>query len=166
MFQLATKDNDIRVYLNIDPDLPEFLVGDARRVAQMVNNLVDNAVKFTERGWVHVNVASQLVEGQAHLTISVKDTGIGIAKEKIPIIFEKFQQIDSSMSRKFEGAGLGLSITHWLTHLMGGTISVQSQPGNGSYFVICLALPVSERIVKLQPELSSFQSAMSSGRIG
>ncbi|MFG6415984.1 CHASE2 domain-containing protein [Roseateles sp. DC23W] len=112
--------------------------GDAQRVAQMVANLVGNAVKFTRSGGVTVEL-SRGPDGLVHIV--VQDTGIGIAPEVLQRIFEPFAQADASVAREFGGTGLGLSITRSLARLMGGDVSVQSRPGEGSRFDLCLQLP-------------------------
>lgn len=112
--------------------------GDAQRVAQMVANLVGNAVKFTRSGGVTVEL-SRASDGLVH--IAVQDTGIGIAPELLERIFQPFAQADASIAREFGGTGLGLSITRSLARLMGGDVSVQSRPGEGSRFELRLQLP-------------------------
>ena len=110
-------------------------VGDEARLRQILLNLIGNAVKFTESGWVHVLVAEEALEdGQSCLHFVVADTGIGIPLEKQRIIFERFQQVDGSASRAHGGAGLGLAICSKLVELMGGRIWTESEPGKGSRF--------------------------------
>jgi signal transduction histidine kinase len=116
------------------------LVGDKRRVEQVLMNLLSNAVKFTETGGVAVTCTVEA--GDA--VVSVRDTGIGIASADIPRLFLPFEQIDTGLSRKHEGTGLGLSISHRLVELMGGTIAVASQSGAGSTFTFRLPLAIQE----------------------
>ncbi|MFG6486477.1 CHASE2 domain-containing protein [Roseateles sp. BYS78W] len=112
--------------------------GDQQRVAQIVTNLVGNAIKFTRTGGVTV----ELARGADRLIrLSVQDTGIGIAPERLERIFQPFAQADASIAREFGGTGLGLSITRSLARLMGGDVSVQSRPGEGSHFEVTLDLP-------------------------
>jgi two-component system, sensor histidine kinase len=116
-------------------DIADKLRGDPGRLRQVLLNLVGNAVKFTERGEVLVDVEKQSQHGdEILLHFRVKDTGIGIPKEKQAMIFEAFTQADSSTTRRFGGTGLGLAITQRLTKLMGGSVCVESEPGAGSTF--------------------------------
>jgi len=112
--------------------------GDQQRVAQIVTNLVGNAIKFTKTGGVTVEL-SRGADGR--VVIAVQDTGIGIAPERLERIFQPFAQADESIAREFGGTGLGLSITRNLARLMGGDVSVQSRPGEGSRFSVTLDLP-------------------------
>ncbi len=119
----------------VDPRVPDALLGDPVRLRQVIVNLVDNAVKFTERGEVVVDVtALRCLEGEAELQFTVRDTGIGIAPEKRESIFAAFEQADKSTTRRFGGTGLGLAICKRLVELMGGRIWVESTPGEGSTF--------------------------------
>jgi signal transduction histidine kinase/DNA-binding response OmpR family regulator len=110
-----------------------YVVNDSARLRQVVVNLLSNAIKFTDRGTVTLEVRDLNAE---HLIIAVADTGIGIAAEEVPRIFEEFRQVDQSMTRRHSGTGLGLAITRWLVHMMGGHISVSSQLGQGSTFKV------------------------------
>ena len=116
------------------------LVGDKRRVEQVLMNLLSNAVKFTETGGVAVTCTVEAGD----VVVSVRDTGIGIDSADIPRLFLPFEQIDTGLSRKHEGTGLGLSISHRLVELMGGTIAVASQSGAGSTFTFRLPLAIQE----------------------
>jgi len=118
-----------------------WVMGDQQRVAQIVTNLVGNAIKFTKAGGVTVELSR---EAGGLVRIAVQDTGIGIAAERLERIFQPFAQADSSISREFGGTGLGLSITRSLARLMGGDVSVQSRPGEGSRFEVTLDLPGTE----------------------
>src|SRR5262249_50278602 len=117
------------------PDVPDALVGDPGRLRQILLNLAGNAIKFTERGEVVLQVekAAQS-EASVDLHFSVRDTGIGIAPEKQQTIFEAFTQADNSTTRKYGGTGLGLTISARLVELMGGRIWVESEPNQGSTF--------------------------------
>lgn len=126
---------------------PELLkrqyVGDPLRMRQIVLNLCSNAIKFTEKGGVTIRVhATSMDASYERLTISVKDTGIGIAPEHRDRIFEKFMQADSSINRKFGGTGLGLAIVKTLAEQMGGDVDVESEPGQGTVFTVNLPMPV------------------------
>jgi len=119
----------------IAPDVPERLFGDAARLRQVLVNLVGNAIKFTEKGEVVVQVEKQAEEaGEVVLGFLVADTGIGIPRDKQQVIFEAFAQADGSTTREYGGTGLGLSISARLVGLMGGKIAVESEPGRGSRF--------------------------------
>jgi signal transduction histidine kinase len=112
------------------------LLGDRRKTYQVLLNLAGNAVKFTERGQVEIGARR---EGDQAL-IEVRDSGIGIAPEHLPQLFEAFRQIDSGLTRSHEGTGLGLHLTHRLLALMGGHIEVESRVGEGSLFRVHLPL--------------------------
>ena len=119
----------------IAPDVPDRLVGDAPRLRQVLVNLVGNAIKFTEKGEVVVQVEKQAKEaGEVVLGFMVSDTGIGIPRDKQELVFEAFAQADASTTRQYGGTGLGLSISAQLVGLMGGRITVESEPGRGSRF--------------------------------
>ena len=117
-------------------------MGDPARIRQIMLNLCSNAVKFTEKGVVTILLTREKIDDQQDsICIAVKDSGIGIAENKLSTIFEKFVQADTSINRKYGGTGLGLAITKTLTEVMGGTIDVQSKQGEGSTFTIHLPLP-------------------------
>ena len=119
-------------------DLPSIFFTDPVRVRQCLINLVGNAIKFTTEGHVFINVSTEQHHDKDYVRFDVEDTGIGIPEEKQRTIFEAFTQADGSTTRKFGGTGLGLTITKQLTELLGGTISVSSDPGKGSVFTILL----------------------------
>ena len=141
---------DIELIIDVAPDVPEMLIGDALRLQQVMINLVGNAIKFTERGAVTVGVSCvDLEEDTARLEFSVRDTGIGMTAEQQARLFSPFTQADSSMTRRFGGSGLGLTICRRLVDLMGGRIVLESELGRGSEFraVVTLkkALPMEDR---------------------
>ncbi len=128
---------DLELVAWVDPALPATLVGDPNRLRQILANLLSNAIKFTPQGEVVVTVEAQERDPQAQVQwvgFQVQDTGIGIPPEKQDRLFKPFSQVDSSISRQYGGTGLGLAISQRLCQLMGGTIWVQSQPGQGSTF--------------------------------
>ncbi|MGD8294064.1 MAG: response regulator, partial [Desulfobacterales bacterium] len=131
----AQKKNDLEVLFATAPEVPRSLVGDPLRLGQVLINLANNAVKFTESGEIVVST-EVLNRHEAGLTIkfSVRDTGIGLTKEQIGKLFQSFSQADTSTTRKFGGTGLGLTISKRLVNMMGGKIWVDSEPGQGSTF--------------------------------
>ena len=126
----------LELIINIDPGVPEDVVGDPARLRQVIVNLAGNAIKFTDRGEIEITVGTRSETGArtAVVEFAVRDTGIGIAPEKLASIFDAFTQADASVTRRFGGTGLGLSISAHLARLLGGTISVESQLGRGSTF--------------------------------
>jgi signal transduction histidine kinase/CheY-like chemotaxis protein/HPt (histidine-containing phosphotransfer) domain-containing protein len=131
----------------LDPALPAALHGDAGRVRQVVLNLVGNAIKFTDAGFVRVGVDCVGLEaGAAQLSWVVEDSGIGIAAEMLPRLFREFTQVDDSATRRFGGTGLGLAISRRIVEAMGGEIFVTSAPGRGSRFWFTLSLPLAEAV--------------------
>ncbi len=132
---VRARQKGIALSSGIATDAPPLLVGDPVRVKQIVTNLLANAIKFTERGSVGLEVTvDERREDRATLHVRVTDTGIGIPADKRETIFEPFRQVDGSMTRRFGGTGLGLAISSTLVELMGGRLSVDSEPGVGSTF--------------------------------
>ena len=144
---LKAKSKGLRLYRTLDDSLPETIVGDAPRLRQLLSHLIGNAVKFTPHGYVEFRAwkASSAGEGE-RLSVSITDTGIGIAPNQLCAIFESFQQIDGGLARAYPGLGLGLAICHKLVSLMGGTIVVESAIGGGSRFDVTLPLKVGESV--------------------
>ena len=120
--------------LVVDPDIPQRVVGDPGRLRQILMSLLGNAVKFTESGEVRISARTRA----DWVEVAVKDTGEGIAADEQDAIFEEFRQVDSNLSRRHGGAGLGLAIARRLAEQMGGTITVESEPGAGSTFTLRL----------------------------
>ena len=137
----AVSESGIDLLLRIQPGLPEGFVGDVGRIRQILTNIIGNAVKFTADGHVYIDVGGTVSEGNANLTISIEDTGIGIALDKLKTVFDKFSQADTSTTREYGGTGLGLNIAKELVHLMGGKLDVKSEEGKGSCFIVYLELP-------------------------
>ena len=124
---------DLRV--NMNSSIPERLLLDSHRLKQVLINLTGNAIKFTDRGAVELNIENaELIHDSVTLRFEVKDSGIGIAKDKMHLLFQSFTQVDSSTSRKYGGTGLGLAISRQLIELMGGEVSVSSEEGVGTTF--------------------------------
>ena len=138
----------LAVEVELDPDLPAALRGDAARIRQVLLNLASNAVKFTEQGAVKIKaVCRSRGDMLSRVEWSVSDTGIGIAPDKIGQLFTDFQQADASINRRFGGTGLGLAISRRIIEQMGGKIGVSSEPGQGSTFHFSLTLPWSDKAV-------------------
>ncbi len=144
LFQPALQAKPVELILDYDVALPRLFVGDQGRIRQVLTNLIGNAVKFTESGAVTITVSGtgEQTVGPLPLRICVHDTGIGIPAEKVDYEFGEFNQVEDDKNRKFEGTGLGLAITRQLVELMGGKISVSSEQGVGSEFVLELAIDV------------------------
>jgi PAS domain S-box-containing protein len=139
----------LRLVADCTGSLPQAVAGDPMRIRQVLANLVNNAIKFTERGEVTARLeCDDAGDGQAVLHYSVRDTGIGIARDKQEDVFAAFSQADNSTTRKFGGTGLGLAICRRLVHLMGGTIGLESEPGKGSDFRFSLRLPLTSATAK------------------
>ena len=130
-------DKDIELGCLIDEAVPAGIVGDGVRLRQVLLNLLSNAVKFTEQGEVVIRVDAEPAGARAHrIELAVEDTGIGIPADRMNRLFESFSQVDASTTRRYGGTGLGLAISRRIVELMGGTISVESEPGSGSTFRI------------------------------
>lgn len=141
-FQEVAVKKGIRFELELEPNVPECVVTDGHRLQQILKNLLSNAFKFTNQGQVSVRIyrldeTSAAAKGQkGFIGFEVKDTGIGIPKDKVDIIFEAFQQADGTTSRKYGGTGLGLTISRELSRLIGGGIEIESREGRGSTFTL------------------------------
>ena len=128
--------------------LPAWFIGDVGRIRQIVMNLAGNAVKFTQKGGVAIETSGEVKDERALISISVRDTGIGIPEEMLSQVFNAFEQVDSHATRKFEGTGLGLAISKRYANMMGGDISVTSELGAGTTFTLSLSLPLAEDAAK------------------
>jgi PAS domain S-box-containing protein len=141
------KEKGVAFELEIDPKMPKFVCGDPGRLNQILLNVVGNAIKFTELGSVTVDAKINMYTADGpQITVAVKDTGVGISKEKLDTVFEEFQQENSYVSRKFGGSGLGLTISKQLVEMYGGSIHLDSVEGEGTTvtFTIQLANPIVE----------------------
>ncbi|MBB3589949.1 PAS domain S-box-containing protein [Rhizobium sp. BK529] len=153
-------EKDIELLVRAAPDLPAAVIGDAGRFRQIVTNLVGNAVKFTERGHVFVDVGFEpSAGGEIMVNVRIEDTGIGIPPEKLESVFDKFSQVDSSSTRRHEGTGLGLAITAGLVDLFGGYINVDSEWGKGSVFTVQLPFAVAAARIEPKPLPINVQGA-------
>lgn len=152
MAEIHKKELQLSVYM--DEHIPQFVVGDALRIGQILNNLLSNAVKFTMVGQISVDVSKTMqMNDEIELFFMVKDTGIGVPKEKQDKLFESFKQADASITRRFGGTGLGLSIVKQLVEMMNGTIRVESEKGKGSCFSFNIKLRTSQSVNE-SPELN------------
>ena len=161
IMMVRAKEKGLALALTVADILPgahdgDDLIGDPARLRQILTNLLGNAIKFTAKGGVTLHAAVQpMPQGLAHVTLEITDTGIGIKPEHLPHIFEKFNQADTSISRRYGGSGLGLAITHGIVDQMKGQITVKSAPGAGSSFVITLDLPMTADSRLLRGDLVS-----------
>ena len=161
-FRIRSQKKGIKLDFNVSKSIPEVLLGDPVRVKQILINLVSNALKFTQFGYVRCTVkAGGLSDDRMELQISIKDTGVGIPKEEMDAIFDPFHQADRSITRKFGGSGLGLTIVKRLVELQNGRISLSSKVNNGTEFTVRIPfevgrvedLPEEERIYTADKEL-------------
>jgi CheY-like chemotaxis protein/signal transduction histidine kinase/CHASE3 domain sensor protein len=161
-FTRLVKEKGLKLNVNLDTELPDFVETDAQKLDQIIKNLISNACKFTETGSIDVSIYRPPAETDLRksglapkksLAISVIDSGIGIPEDKQQEIFEAFQQADGSTSRKYGGTGLGLSISRELARLLGGEISLQSTVGKGSTFTLYIPENSPEYINDPDPEL-------------
>ena len=135
LFSMQTSDKNIELIFSVPPMFNQVLVGDSQRLEQVLINLVRNAIKFTETGMILVDAKPSEIEScEVDISFSVQDSGIGIAADRLPLLFDPFVQADGSTTRKYGGTGLGLTICKRLVELMNGTIGATSTPGEGSTF--------------------------------
>jgi CheY-like chemotaxis protein len=141
MFDLRARDKGLKLTSQIEPNVPDAVIGDPLRLRQVLVNLVGNALKFTDQGGVSVKVKLESRSDMEFvLHVEVTDTGIGIAREMQQLVFDPFRQADGSPTRRYRGTGLGLTISARLVELMGGHIGVESEPGKGSTFFFTVRL--------------------------
>ncbi|POZ64040.1 response regulator [Chromobacterium alticapitis] len=148
-------DKGLELLFETGKDVPQALVGDALRLGQVLTNLVNNAIKFTEQGQVAILIGvAERIGDKAQLRFCVHDTGMGMTEEQVSRLFQAFSQADGSTTRRFGGTGLGLAIVKRLVELMGGTVRVESAPGWGSSFIFNCWLGVDETMgVSSRPQL-------------
>ena len=160
-FKHISENRNLRFKIELDDKLPVSLETDAQRLNQILKNLLSNAFKFTEKGEVKFRIyeakkgwrqSTSLDNSRKVVAFEIKDTGIGISKDKQNIIFEAFQQAEGSTSRKYGGTGLGLSISRGLADLLGGSIELQSEAGQGSVFTLYLPIDYNPAMVKKEKQ--------------
>lgn len=147
VMSIPTKKKGIEFRINANPELPSQLYGDIVRIRQILTNICNNAVKFTNEGYVELSAT--FIDGEdadsIMLEFRIRDTGIGIRKDDLDLIFDKFRQVDMRLNRNVEGSGLGLSICKQLTSLMNGTLTVESVYGEGTTFIVRIPQKVLDR---------------------
>lgn len=149
----------VQLIYTIDDQIPEALVGDGLRLRQVLINLLNNAVKFTEKGYIELGISlEQKKEDELLLYFSIKDSGQGIREEDLNRLFQAFSQVDTKKNHSKEGTGLGLSISRDFVHLMGGQLKVRSEYGAGSEFFFTISQGVSEEAVYQNEEMTSSES--------
>ncbi len=155
MVSMQAHRKGLEVVLYTDDRLPRRMKGDPSRLRQVLVNLVNNAVKFTDKGSIRVGAELRNQRGVRRMIVQVKDTGIGIPKERQAVLFKPFTQVDASMTRKFGGTGLGLSISRDLVNMMGGRIGVKSKPDVGSnfWFTVPIEMPSLSTAIVSRPEV-------------
>lgn len=141
----AISKKELHLCVYIDDKIPQYIVGDELRLVQILNNLLSNAVKFTTIGFISIDVSRTMqVNDEVELFFMIKDSGIGISKEEQDRLFQSYSQVDATITRRFGGTGLGLTITKQLVEMMNGTIYVESQKGKGSAFSFYVKLHTSQ----------------------
>ncbi|PHR59296.1 MAG: hypothetical protein COA43_09160 [Robiginitomaculum sp.] len=162
LLNIKVQEKNLELIIDYPTHMESFFIGDVSRIRQIVMNLLGNSVKFTETGHILIAVAvKNFSNTRAELNVSITDTGIGIEKEKLDHIFEKFTQADNSTTRVYGGTGLGLSISRRIVELMGGKLSVSSVFGEGSTFSFTIPLPIdtqAERQVKDTANLNGLKA--------
>ena len=138
------RDKNLTLTYHVAPEIPRMIIGDAARLRQVLINLLNNAIKFTDRGEIVLQARlDSRRDERCQVSLSVRDTGIGIPKDKQSRLFQRFSQVDDTNTRKYGGTGLGLAISKKLAELMGGTISVESEAGLGSTFTVVIDVGLS-----------------------
>lgn len=150
---LSASRKNLNYDMNLNTNVPDWLMGDGKRIQQVIFNLVGNAIKFTENGGVSVSIDWKDMGGKSSLVIQVQDTGIGIPDEFQKHLFNKFSQADTSISRKFGGTGLGLAITKYLVEMMGGSIGFTSKVNHGTIFYLTIPIDAAPKQDILQSEI-------------
>nr|WP_166645348.1 response regulator [Photobacterium lutimaris] len=157
LFIVKAAEKGLNFRCSVDKSISPMLSGDGAKLRQILNNLVSNAIKFTDKGQVSLSIEQEeSAADHCRIKFSVTDTGIGVVKEKQDVIFEKFQQADGSTTRQYGGTGLGLAICREMVKMMGGEICIDSQPGEGSTFSFVIDLPFEKVIIPIE-ERSIFE---------
>ncbi len=154
LLSATAHEKNLEVIVRYAPNLPKQVVGDEGRIRQILMNLMSNAIKFTQTGYVMMDVSGEVIDDMTALNIKVIDTGIGVSDAQASKIFEGFTQAEASTTRRFGGTGLGLTISRQLVDVMGGEITVTSILGEGATFHIQLNLPVAEEITDVALDLT------------
>jgi len=145
IYAIKAIEKGIDLLYMLQPEAPPFLIGDMKRLRQVLGNLINNAIKFTDEGEIFISVEKKSQTNEyCELLFSVKDSGIGIQKEKLSLIFEAFTQGESFVSRRYGGTGLGLAIARHMVGLMGGKIWAESTPGKGATFFFTVKLKIAD----------------------
>ena len=149
IFKTRIGTKEIQMEYDLDNRIPNVLIGDSKRIRQILINIANNAIKFTEKGFVRISVAVEsMTEKEVNLKFSVKDSGQGIREEDLPKLFDAYQQVDLQKNSKKEGTGLGLAICSQLVQLMGGSLQVESTYGKGSTFFYSVKQGISTRVLQ------------------
>ncbi len=160
MVEITAGEKGLSLHVQVDADVPKYVMGDSLRLRQILINLLSNGIKFTDAGEVRLLVQAGGSMGDdlgEKILFSVKDTGIGMTPMQLKTLFEPFRQAEVSTTRKYGGSGLGLSISRHLVELMGGTLLVKSEPEKGSHFMFDVTLPVTTgKMVQTQQEENAF----------
>lgn len=150
---IRAQEKGVNIKLSVDEILPNILCGDQHRLNQILNNLVSNAVKFTDKGTIRIDVKTVAeYREEVELCIRITDSGIGIPADKIETIFESFRQANAETTSKYGGTGLGLAITKKLVELQGGSITVESEPGKGSTFQVIIGYKKGNKLYRAEQE--------------
>jgi PAS domain S-box-containing protein len=162
---LRAEQKGLELTLQVDPDVPDRVIGDVGRLRQVLVNLVGNGIKFTQTGGVRVEVRQEsVIDGEAELHFSVRDSGIGIPAERRAAVFEPFSQGDTSVTRRFGGSGLGLAISAHIIALMSGRIWLESEVGQGSTFHFTVRLPLVRESAAQDPVIPAAAAVASAER--
>lgn len=142
----AAKEKDLKIMFSMDQEIPDMIIGDPTRISQILVNLIGNAIKFTPKGFVEIKVVAKNIQPQeVEISFSVRDTGIGVAKEKLDLIFDRFAQAENSTTREYGGTGLGLSIVKKLVEMYHSRLRVTSEIGKGTEFSFDITFPIAEK---------------------